>query len=250
MADNTDGKGPGRSTGLVLPLIAAACAIFAILLLLSSGFGARLNLWQFRTGFSLLKAAAYVGLGAALLALVTGVLSVRARRPAGVLLSLAALLLALFAFGMPYSWKLKARSYPPIHDISTDLNNPPRFVDILPLRGGPVQHGGAEVSAQQLKAYPDIRTVVLPFSKDQAFQSALGIVRDLGWEIVAAVPEEGRIEATDTTKWFGFKDDIVIRISPAGERSLLDIRSVSRVGISDVGTNATRIRAFLARISP
>ena len=71
----------------------------------------------------------------------------------------------------------------------------------------------------------------------------------MGWQIVASAPQEGRIEATDTTLWFGFKDDIVIRVAPAGNRSLVDIRSVSRVGISDVGTNARRIRNFAGKLA-
>lgn len=240
---------PTKSTALVLPLFAVACAIIAILLLLSSGFGTRLNFWHFRTGFSILKVAAYSGLGCALLALVSAVLAARKRNFAGVALSVVALLLAIAALGVPYSWKQKAQNSPRIHDISTDLDNPPRFVAILPLREGPVEHGGAVISAQQLKAYPDIKTLILPVSKDQAFQAALTTARDMGWKIVAEEPAEGRIEATDTTFWFGFTDDIVIRIFPAGERSLLDIRSVSRVGISDVGTNADRIRTFMAKVS-
>lgn len=240
---------PSYSTSLVLPLFAAACAVVALLLLLSSGFGARLDLWHFRTGFSMLKVAAYIGLGCALLALVSGVLALRKRHLMAVLLSLLALVLAIIAFGVPYSWKLKAQSYPRIHDISTDLDNPPQFVAIAPLRQGVVQHGGAAVAAQQLKAYPDIKTLVLPLSKEQAFSAALTAAREMGWDIVAEMPAEGRIEATDTTFWYGFKDDIVIRIMPAGERTLLDIRSVSRVGISDVGTNAKRVRAFMAKVS-
>jgi len=243
------GSRPFSSVAVVLPLFAAACAVISVLLLLSSGFGTRLELWQFRTGFSILKVAAYCGLGCALLALVATVLAVRKRHLVGVLLSLAALLIALFAFGVPYSWKLKAQNHPRIHDISTDLDNPPKFVDILPLRKDPAQHGGAMISAMQLRAYPDIKTLILPVTKEQAFESALTTARDMGWKIVAAVPAEGRIEATDTTFWFGFQDDIVIRIFPAGERTLLDIRSVSRVGISDIGTNAERVRTFLARMS-
>jgi uncharacterized protein DUF1499 len=237
------------STALVLPLLAVACAVVAVILLSSSGFGSRLGLWHFRTGFSILKAAAYIGLGCALLALVSGVLAVRKRQLLGVLLSLLALVLAVLAFGVPYSWMVKAKEYPRIHDISTDLDNPPQFVAIVPLRGGPVQHGGAMVAAQQLKAYPDIKTQVLPVPKEQAFSSALSAAREMGWDIVAEMPAEGRIEATDTTFWYGFKDDIVIRITAAGNRSLLDIRSVSRVGISDVGTNARRVRAFMAKVS-
>ncbi len=239
-----------RSTELVLPLVAAAFAVFAVFLLLSSGVGARMNLWHFRTGFNLIKAAAYIGLGCALLSLVSGALSLRKRHLLGVIVSLLALLLAIAAFAIPLYWKIQAQSYPRIHDISTDLNNPPGFVAISSARGGGVRYGGAEVAAQQLRAYPDLKTVVLPVPKEEAFQSALLAARDMGWDIVAELPAEGRIEATDTTLWFGFKDDIVIRIYPAGERSLLDIRSVSRVGISDVGTNAKRIRAFLAKITP
>src|SRR6185369_8526865 len=153
------------------------------------------------------------------------------------------------AFGLPYSWKLKAQKYPRIHDISTDVDNPPRFVAVVPLRPGALDYGGAAVAAQQLKAYPDLKTLVLNVPKERAFQSALETAREMGWAIVAEMPAEGRIEATDTTRWFGFKDDIVVRIFPAGERSLVDVRSVSRVGISDVGTNAQRIRSFLGKIS-
>jgi uncharacterized protein (DUF1499 family) len=80
------------------------------------------------------------------------------------------------------------------------------------------------------------------------FKRAEATARAMGWEIVAAEPGEGRIEATDTTMWFGFKDDIVIRIVPEGEGSRLDIRSMSRVGKSDLGKNADRIRKFLAAL--
>ena len=70
----------------------------------------------------------------------------------------------------------------------------------------------------------------------------------MGWHIVAAKSEEGRIEATATTLWFGFKDDVVIRIMPTAAGSRLDIRSKSRVGLSDVGVNAARIREFVAAL--
>ena len=70
----------------------------------------------------------------------------------------------------------------------------------------------------------------------------------MGWEIVDANPGQGRIEATDATFWFGFKDDMVVRVAPTETGSRVDVRSLSRVGRSDVGTNAKRIRAFLARL--
>jgi uncharacterized protein (DUF1499 family) len=105
------------------------------------------------------------------------------------------------------------------------------------------------VAVKQRAAYPDIKTAILSVPPNEAFARALDAARALGWRIVAEVPAEGRIEATDTTFWFGFTDDIVIRVTAAGYRSLVDVRSVSRVGRSDVGTNAKRIRAFIRRLT-
>jgi uncharacterized protein (DUF1499 family) len=102
------------------------------------------------------------------------------------------------------------------------------------------------VAQQQREAYPDVRPLETQLSPAEAFARAEGVARAMDWDIVAAVPEEGRIEATATTFWFGFKDDVVIRIRPSADGSRLDIRSKSRVGRSDVGANAARIRAFVA----
>ena len=70
----------------------------------------------------------------------------------------------------------------------------------------------------------------------------------MGWEIVASDPAQGRIEATATTFWFGFKDDIVVRLAAEGTGSRVDVRSLSRIGSSDVGANAQRIRAYLEKV--
>jgi hypothetical protein len=253
MQTQHDDDAPVRSsqgtTAATLLLIAAVCAVLSLLLLASSGFGTRLGLWEFRTGFSLLKFSAYCGAGCAVLAVASGILSVRRKSPGWALLSLIVFASGLLVFAVPYSWRVKAQSVPRIHDITTDVDRPPQFLAIQPPTPGRFQYGGATVAAQQLRAYPDIKTAVLPAAAPQAFQTALDTVRDMGWHVVASVPAEGRIEAYDTTPWFGFRDDIVIRITPAGDRSLLDIRSVSEVGISDVGTNARRIRTFLSKIS-
>jgi len=82
-----------------------------------------------------------------------------------------------------------------------------------------------------------------------AFSRALEAAERMGWTLVANNPAEGRIEATDTTFWYGFKDDIVIRVTPAGAGSRVDVRSVSRVGRSDIGTNARRVRRYLAKLA-
>ena len=105
-----------------------------------------------------------------------------------------------------------------------------------------------EIAAQQRQAYPDVVPLVLESPADVAFGRALEAARGMGWEIVAADSSAGRIEATATTAWFGFKDDVVVRVTPEDGRSRVDVRSVSRVGMSDVGTNAARIRAYLARL--
>jgi uncharacterized protein (DUF1499 family) len=242
----------GRGTAHVIPPLlkcALVAAFVAVVLLLAAGPGYRLSLWMFRTGFTILACAAWIGLGAALLALLQLVVSAVERMWRTVAVAVIAFLLGAVAFVLPYDWKRSAQNLPKIHDISTDTVNPPRFVAILPLRAhvaNPPDYGGAQIAKQQVMGYPDIAPLVLAAPVDQVFGRALDTAQRMGWHVVAAEPLEGRIEASDTTFWFGFTDDIVIRITPSGNVSRLDIRSVSRVGLSDVGTNARRIRKFLA----
>ncbi len=223
--------------------------IIASLLLLLAGPGTRLDLWEFRTGFQLLRWAAYTGLAASALALVMLLLPrIRRRGLAGLVV---ALVLGLGVAFVPWSGMRQARSVPPIHDISTDTKRPPEFVAILPLRAdapNPSEYGGPEVAAAQIGAYPDLQTHRMDAAPAQAFEGAQQAARGLGWEIVSADPAAGRIEATATTFWFGFKDDVVIRIEPDATGSRVDVRSLSRVGGSDVGANAARIRAFLKEL--
>jgi hypothetical protein len=146
----------------------------------------------------------------------------------------------------------QAKSLPNIHDVTTDTRDPPAFVTLLPLRRSSpngADYGGPETAAQQRKGYPSIATPVVALPPPQAFERALAAAREMGWEIAAADPAAGRIEATDTTLWFGFKDDIVIRVRPDSAGSRIDVRSVSRVGTSDVGANARRIQKYLSRLT-
>ena len=226
--------------------VALVIAIAAALLLLVAGPGTRLGLWEFGTGFTMMRWALYLGLGGAALALVL-LLFPRTRRGRGAILA-AALIIGIGTAWVPWSGYQKATSLPPIHDITTDTETPPQFVDVTPLRAeapNPVDYPGEDVAKQQREAYPDILPLELSESADLTFDRALETARDLGWEIVSAVAADGRIEATATTFWFGFKDDVVIRVTPAGSGSRLDIRSKSRVGRSDVGANAARIRNFV-----
>jgi Protein of unknown function (DUF1499) len=238
---------------LLLPVTALVLACVAALLLLAAGPGSHMGFWPFRTGFTIMKYGAWFGLAGAISGCAALVVSLfRQRIWKEVIASTLALLIGIAVFAIPYSWTQTAERLPKIHDISTDVASPPRFVAILPLRKdapNPAEYGGAEIAAKQAQAYPELKTLSLNLPSEQVFGLALETAHRLGWRIVAAVPTEGRIEASDTTRWFGFTDDIVIRITPSGKSSLVDIRSVSRVGLSDVGTNAHRIRLFLKRLA-
>ena len=140
---------------------------------------------------------------------------------------------------------------PPIHDITTDTNDPPLFVDILPLRAGArnsAVYGGSRIAALQHAAYADIIPADLVMAPAEVFAKALATARAMGWAVVATDSSAGRIEATATTRVLRFRDDVVIRIRPRDGGSRLDIRSVSRFGGSDLGKNASRIREFMARL--
>jgi uncharacterized protein (DUF1499 family) len=227
-------------------------AIVAALLAVLGGFGSRWSWWHFRIGFIIMLAALLGGLIAIALSIV-GVISTRpggTRR--GFIYAIFGLLVSLILVGLPLNLIINGFRLPPIHDITTDTENPPRFVAILPLRkdaDNPSDYGGPEVAAQQRKAYPNVRPVTLNLKPEQAFERALAVARDLGWDIAAATPAEGRIEATARTFWFGFKDDVIVRVTPSGDGSRVDVRSVSRVGTSDVGANAKRIQTYLERLA-
>jgi uncharacterized protein (DUF1499 family) len=227
-----------------LLLVLAALGTAGMLLI--AGPGARLDFWDFRFGFTLMRWALYVGAGTAAVALLLALIPVTRR---GHSLKLAsALVIGLAVAAVPYLQVREARSVPPIHDISTDTVNPPPFVAIAPLRAdapNPVEYAGDEVARQQREAYPDITSFSSDVYPAIVFEHAVATARNMGWEIVAAEPDAGRIEATDTTFWFGFKDDVVIRIQGDNGGSVVDVRSKSRVGMSDVGANAARIRGFL-----
>lgn len=227
-------------------------ALLVGLILPIAGWGYRLRWWEFRPGFTILGWAAYGGLAAAALSLWGLVVTRPGGSRRGFLLALMGVLGGLVVAGIPWLWWRTAQRVPPIHDISTDTETPPAFVAILPLRAGApnsAEYGGPEVAAQQRAGYPDLGPLTLQEPPVQVFPRALAVARDLGWEVVASDLATGRIEASATTFWFGFIDDVVVRISPSGSGSRIDVRSVSRVGRSDVGANAKRISTYLTRLA-
>jgi|Marorgknorr_s2lv_3_1036020.scaffolds.fasta_scaffold00014_59 uncharacterized protein (DUF1499 family) len=228
---------------------------------LAAAAGIWLGLWDFRRGFDLLRISnnygdiiAWIGLFGTIAIVVAARLfdTGNAVRLGG--LAAIGTLTAFVAYSIPESFRpAEGINYPPIHDISTDLNAPPEFVEVLPLRAdaaNTVIYGGSNnMTPERLaqltaEAYPDLVPQHYDASVDEIFDRALAAVDRLGWELVSATRSAGRIEATDTTLWFRFKDDIVIIIAAAGNQTLVNARSVSRVGTGDVGANAIRLRAF------
>lgn len=225
-------------------------ALLAALLLALSGLGVRAGWWPYPVGFTLLRWVVGCGAAAVVLALVG--LATPKGRSGALFILLASAVIGAAAAWFPWQMAQQAKSLPRIHDISTDLVNPPMFVDVLRLRANaanPATYGGPEVAQAQRSAYPDIQPLLLGASLPEAFSSALAEAKKMGWQIVGQDQPHGRIEATATTRWFGFKDDIVVRITSVDGKSRVDVRSVSRVGKSDIGKNAQRIRAYLAALS-
>lgn len=229
--------------------VALAFAAVAAAILLASGPGYRFGLWQLGAAFGLLRIAAFAGIAGAALAL-AGLAWPKLRE--GSIKPLAAsLVVGLAVAYAPWQFERNARSVPPIHDISTDTENPPQFVAVVPLRAGAPNgpaYDGPRAAELQRKGYPDIAPLKLGVPVQVAFNRALDAAQAMGWDMVGNDAATGRIEATATTLWFGFKDDIVIRVTPEGAGSRVDVRSKSRVGESDVGANAKRIRGYLANL--
>jgi uncharacterized protein (DUF1499 family) len=162
----------------------------------------------------------------------------------GMLLGILPLGVAGYLFG-------SSSGAPIIHDIATDTTRPPQFMAALQQRSA--EQNSLEWSeanaAEQRIAYPQLRPIETTLDPQQAFARALSSAQALGWEIIDSDSRPGFIEAVDTSFWFGFKDDIVIRIEAATNGSVIDLRSASRVGRGDLGANAARIERFIAQFS-
>ena len=237
-------------TGLARLALALAlvCAIAAG----ASGYGYRYGVWSLGTGFGVLRWAAYGAIAAALIAIVAAALTAPSLHRRGLVPAIVALMIAVVTFSFPALLLQRAKSTPDIHDITTDFDDPPPLVAVLPARAkapNSAQYGGPDVAAKQRSGYPEVQPLNTPNPPDVTFARALAIARDMGFEIVATTPASGIIEATDTTRWFGFKDDIVVRVRPAPGGSRVDMRSVSRIGGSDIGTNAKRVERYLAALA-
>ncbi len=226
-------------------------SILALVILAISIVGLRFHLLAFSIPLKGIAVAGLVALVGLLVSLI-GLVVTATGRKTGLMTALVGVVIAVVA-ATPFSTSfMKARSVPPIHDISTDLINPPQFVAVVPLRATSPnaldRAEPADLAEQQTKAYPALAPLTVEAQPGKVFDAARDVVHDMGWALDAATPETGLIEATATTSLLHFKDDVVIRITETDTGSKVDMRSVSRVGMSDLGANAARIEAFFAAL--
>ena len=235
---------------MTVALAASVVSLLGVLLLAASGPIYRTGLVELQSAFQLLRWAAYLGMAGMGVALIAGIAAYFRGGRKTQFLSGLAFAIGLVAFAIPYQWQRSARGLPPIHDITTDLENPPTFEAVVPLRADAANslERPPELTRQQREGYPDLEPITIAIPREQAFDKALTLAQAEGWEIVTADKSTGRIEATDTTRWFGFKDDVVVRLTAWGAGTRVDVRSVSRIGRGDAGTNARRISRYLDKL--
>ncbi|MEZ5558747.1 MAG: DUF1499 domain-containing protein [Pseudomonadales bacterium] len=225
-------------------------SVVAVVLLPLGALGARFGIWSFQVGFLLLAGAmvlAAIGFVVGIAGLIAAARrNLKADRSA-VLLGTAICVLILAVMGLQF---YTASTVPPIHDITTDVNDPPAFDKVVALRGegsNPLDYDPAKLADLQQTAYPWVKPLATQLSPGDALNRAIMVLEHMGLEVVNVDRAAGIVEATATTFWFGFKDDVVVRVRPQGAGALIDVRSVSRVGVSDLGTNARRIGTFIDR---
>lgn len=237
-------------------------AVLGVLVAYSAGFGYAHGWWTLRAAFGrrllgvpLLGVLPIGALLAALGALVSlgGLVHAwRVRAGGAALGALGAALGVVPPLMVLHQFRL-AKTVPPINDITTDVADPPAYVAAArdSLWRGKDLTFPAKWADTVRQAYPDLEPLVLAMPAGSAFALAKRTGEAMsGWVITAADSAAGRIEATATTRWFGFKDDVVIRVTPRGaDSAVVDMRSKSRVGRSDVGANAARIREYFAALA-
>jgi Protein of unknown function (DUF1499) len=241
-----------------------AAFLASLVIGLTASFGTRLGYWNYHTGLEkIFPYSLYFGAAAFLLGLAWLATALTLNRATALRYGMTGFFGSLVVLGIPLSYYSASHGKPPIHDISTDVEHPPELVALLEQRDGatnPPEYDGPvrvtmdgksyTVTQLQKKYYPDIHSVGrLGISPERLFKQALAAANNMGWTIVAAAPDEGRIEATNTSFFFGFVSDIVIRVKPSGLGARVDVRAKSRVGTADGGANAELVRAYVKELA-
>ncbi|MBV9571770.1 MAG: DUF1499 domain-containing protein [Alphaproteobacteria bacterium] len=259
-----------------LARLSFAAFVLAALTGAIAAVGTRFDVWSPTFGlFHLFPWCICLGLMAFVLGVVWALWAMAANRGEAARYGTIGLVGATFLIAVPLYDAAMGWTSPAIRDISTDVNTPPQFIALQARRQAyarsrpitPADYDGpklargpngktATAAALQKKYYSDIRTRADLTSPEKLFDRAVKTAHRMGWDVIAVVPEQGRIEATSTSLWFGLSDDIAIRVKGAGVGARLDIRSKSRddlsagpFGASDMGRNAAHVRAFLKTLS-
>ena len=243
--------------------IVLAAGVGALIWGLVSAVGTGWGYWEYTSGLKGVAGAFLLGIGAILIGAVQGWRVRKAINPPPRARRWVGMGVALLYVAWVGTFLMAALTVPAIHDVSTDLADPPAF-QTLALRADNLDNvpGADDADMRGLtplqrwavvhqKAYGDIRSVRSNEPVPMVIAKAERLAKARGWEVAVSLPEEGRFEATETSAFFQFTDDVVLRVRPSetGEGSIVDMRSVSRVGISDLGMNAKRVRAFLADLT-
>ncbi len=225
-------------------------AVIAPLMMLVAGGFYRLRFVDFQIALLALAVAVLIAVVAALLGLAGAVLSAR-DGSGNTNRAVAAVAVALVALVVPLNTVRQGAGVPMIHDITTDLEDPPIFVEVPRKRMSSDNSLDidAEVLAAQKAYYTDIGPTMLLMAKSEAFEVVREAVEASGWKVHAQKANLGYIEATASTPFFGFRDDVIIRVTDQAGTVRVDMRSASRVGLSDLGVNAGRIRNFMEMIA-
>jgi len=221
--------------------------ILAVVLLIAAVLSNHLGLLGYELPLAGFALAALLGVVTVVLSLIGFFIALGGKPGAGA--ALLGIVLGVVAALPVASTFVLGRGVPRIHDITTDLANPPQFEAVVALRQGAPnsldRSAPPDLAEQQKKAYPDLVTLTVTEQPGKVYEAALATAKEMGWTVDGSTPEKGLIEATAVTKLIGFKDDVAIRIAEKDGGAAVDVRSVSRVGMSDLGANAKRIRAFL-----
>lgn len=225
-------------------------AIGAGIVQAAAGPGRQFGYWDYNYGFKLLEWGAYGGLAAVGFSLIGMFFAWGVGRRGLITVGVIGVILGALIAYWPWQLNRSFRAPPPLYDITTDTANPPSFVAGLEWRKGarlPADYP-ANFAGQQQQAYPDIQPAIRKEMPEQGFARALRAARAMGWTVHTVVPADGRIEAVAKTFWFGFEDDVVIRVTAVEGGSRIDVRSTGRLGRRDGGTNAKRVKAYLEKL--
>lgn len=238
------GRWPGVLAGLAILLIVAA-----VLMMAGAGPAYRGEVINLGEAFNWLRNGIYAAGGAVAVSIITLLLSLFTRRFTPALVASLVIVAAAALLYVPWQHWQRAQQVPAIHDITTDTQNPPAFEALADAREAApnaVDYPGEATAQQQQAAYPYIKPLVLAEAPQTVLAAAQAVAEEAGWRIARITSH--RIEATATTRWFGFEDDVVIRLTELENGVQVDMRSASRLGASDVGTNAARIEQFLTAL--